>query len=126
MKKRTKLGLAVVLAAGAYAAVKLLDKVELSVTVERDKKTPDEPAQEPESASAEAEGAPAEADDTVAFTLKNKYSHHVDGKDEPIYLFELETPNGVKEIPVTWAHYETYYIGDEVICRETENGIEVL
>lgn len=57
---------------------------------------------------------------TRSFPLKNKYADYSRGQDDPQYLFELETPEGVKEFPVTLAHYETYYIGDEVICIERD------
>lgn len=57
----------------------------------------------------------------VSYPLKNKYMDFSAGEDQPRYLFELETPDGAREFEVTLAHYETYYIGDEVICME-ENG----
>ena len=115
MKKKTLLGLAAVLAAGALAAVKLLGR-------------PDAASAAPEDAPREGEGsaAPADPEKTVAFPLKNKLADYSRGPDDPIYLFELETPSGTKELPVTRAHYETYYIGDEVICAETAKGLQVI
>lgn len=73
----------------------------------------------------EQEVAEPDADVTqekmVSYPLKNKYTDYANGPDQPRYLFELETPDGAREFEVTLAHYETYYIGDEVICIE-ENG----
>ncbi|MBE7007759.1 MAG: hypothetical protein E7422_01200 [Ruminococcaceae bacterium] len=116
MKRGTLLGLTAVLAAGAYAAVKLLGQ-------DRAQEAPAAPEPKPEP---ERPAAPTDADKTVAYPLKNKYTHHSDGAAEPTYIFELETPSGTKELTVTWAHYETYYIGDEVICTETDKGLEVV
>jgi len=62
----------------------------------------------------------------VSFPLKDRYMDFSSGPDEPKYIFVLELPNGTKEIPVTLAHYETYYIGDEVICREENGQISVV
>ena len=112
MKKITLLGLTALFAAGVLAAVKLLGGEEAEGAPER--------AEEPEQAF------PADPDKTVAFPLKNKFADYSRGQDDPIYLFELETPSGTKELAVTWAHYETYYIGDEVICVETEKGLQVI
>ncbi len=112
MKKVTILGLTALLAAGVYAAVRLLSAEE----TEEPPETAAEPMAEP----------PADGDKTVAFPLKNKFVDYSRGQDEPVYLFELDTPSGVKEITVTFAHYETYYIGDEVICAETAKGLQVL
>lgn len=115
MKKKTLLGLAAVLTAGALAAVKLLGQ-------------PDTASDAPADAPAGEGGSafPGDPDRTVAFPLKNKFADYSRGQDDPIYLFELETPSGTKELPVTWAHYETYYIGDEVICAETDKGLRVV
>ncbi len=112
MKGKTLLGLAAVLAAGAVAAVKLLavQETEEIIAPEREEETP----------------APDDAEKTVAYPLKNKFTDYSHGEKDPIYVFELETPEGVKEFHVTFAHYETYYIGDEVICLETDEGIKVL
>ena len=111
MKKIALLGLTALFAAGAFAAVKLLGQTDADAD-----------------ASSEEDGfpAPADPDKTVAFPLKNKYVDYSRGPDDPIYLFELEMPSGTKEIAVTLAHYETYYIGDEVICVETEKGLRVI
>jgi len=111
MKKSTLLGLAAVAAAGALAAVKLLGGTEDDAA----------PEQEPEQRGA----APVDPDKIVAFPLKNKYTNQ-SGGDEPTYIFELDTPTGAKEVVVTAAHYETYYIGDEVICLETPTGLEIV
>ena len=115
MKKKTLLGLAAVLAAGAFAAAKLFGQ-------------PDTASAAPADASSEKDGSavPVDPDKTVAFPLKNKFVDYSRGEDNPIYLFELETPFGTKELAVTWAHYETYYIGDEVICAETEKGLQAI
>lgn len=115
MKKITLLGVTALLAAGALAAVKLLGQ-------------PDAEAGTPAGASPEQGGsaAPSDPDKIVAFPLKNKFADYSRGQDDPVYLFELETPSGVKELAVTLAHYETYYIGDEVICAETEKGLQVI
>lgn len=114
MKKGTLLGLTLALAAGTFAAVKLLGQ--------------EETAQDAANSAAEEArlAAPTDGDKTVAYPLKNKYTHHAAGSEETTYIFELETPGGTKELPVSWAHYETYYIGDEVICAETEKGLEVV
>lgn len=109
MRKKTLLGLAAVLAAGALAAVKLLGQPEADAPPEGD-----------------GFAASADPEKTVAFPLKNKLVDYSRGQDDPIYLFELETPSGTKEFAVTLAHYETYYIGDEVICEETEKGLRVI
>ena len=112
MKKITLLSLTALLAAGALAAAKLLGQPDTA---------PDTlPPQEG------ASGAPVEGGETVAFPLKNKFVDYSRGPDNPVYLFELDTPSGTKEIAVTWAHYETYYIGDEVICRQTGRGLEAV
>ncbi len=109
MKKRTvMLGLAA-LAAGAAAAVLL---------------TADRKPEEPRPETPEDRHVPADADRTIACTLKCKHTDHTGG--EPVYRFELETPDGVKEYEVTRAHYETYCVGDEVLCEETENGPKIL
>ena len=111
MKKITLLGLTALLAAGAFATVKLLGQPDAET---------DTPAEE------NASAAPADPGKTVAFPLKNKFVDYSRGQDDPVYLFELETPSGTKELAVTLAHYETYYIGDEVICVETEKGLRAL
>ena len=111
MRKITLLGLTALLAAGALAAVKLLSREETESAPER---------------AGEAEQAPADPDKIVAFPLKNKFVDYSRGQDDPVYLFELETPSGTKELAVTLAHYETYYIGDEVICAETEKGLQAI
>ncbi len=110
MRKSTLLGLTALAAAGALAAWKLFGET-ASDAAER---TP------------ETEQTPEDADKTVAFPLKNKFVDYSRGQDDPVYLFELETPSGVKEFAVSFAHYETYYIGDEVICAETDRGLQVL
>ena len=112
MKKITLLGLTALLAAGALAAVKLLSGEETDGAPER--------AGEPERTPL------VNPDKTVAFPLKNKFVDYSRGPDDPVYLFELETPSGTKELAVTLAHYETYYIGDEVICAETEKGLRAI
>ena len=112
MKKIILLSLTALLTAGALAAVKLLSGEETEDAPER----AGEPEQTP----------PFDPDQTVACPLKNKFVDYSRGQDDPIYLFELETPSGTKELAVTWAHYETYYIGDEVICAETEKGLQVI
>ena len=115
MKKKALLGLAAALAAGALATVKLLGQPDTAPV-----------------ASAEAplakngSTAPSDPGKTVAFPLKNKYTGYPGGPDAPVYLFELETPSGTKEIAVTKANYEMYYIGDEVVCAETEKGLQVV
>lgn len=113
MRKKTLLGLAALLAAGALAAVKLLGRPDAA-------SAGDMPSGE------DASAAQAEPERTVAFPLKNKLVDYSRGQDDPIYLFELETPSGTKEFAVTLAHYETYYIGDEVICAETEKGLRII
>ena len=115
MKKIALLGLTALFAAGALAAVKLLGQ-------------PDAAPAAPADGAPEKGGsaAPAGPDKTVAFPLKNKFTDYSRGQDDPVYLFELETPSGTKEFAVTPAHYETYYIGDEVICAETEKGLQVI
>ncbi len=112
MKKATLLGMTALLAAGALAAWKLLGQDETDAA----------PACAPE----EPASAPEDDDRTVAFPLKNKFVDYSRGQDDPVYLFELDTPGGVKELAVTFAHYETYYIGDEVLCTETPQGLQVL
>lgn len=111
MKKITLLALTALFAAGALAAVKLLSGEEAESAPER---------------GGEPEQPPADPDKIVAFPLKNKFADYSRGQDDPVYLFELETPSGTKELAVTLAHYETYYIGDEVICTETEKGLQVV
>lgn len=106
MKKGTVFALLAALAAGAAAAV-LLGRQE----------TPD---------AAPDGSAPVDADKTIAFPLKNKYTDYSRGENEPIYRFELDTPNGVKEITVSAEQYETYYIGDEVVCRERGRELEIV
>ena len=110
MKKTTILSLAAALAAAAAGAALLGRRTET-------------PAQEPER---EEPPAPVDPDKTVAFPLKNKYADYTRGEDQPVYRFELDTPNGVKEVEVTEAHYETYYIGDEVLCFDTPRGLEIV
>ena len=111
MKKITLLSLTALFAAGAFAAVKLLGQ-------------PSPAADTPPETDGSA--TPADPGKTVAFPLKNKFVDYSRGPDDPVYLFELETPSGTKELAVTWAHYETYYIGDEVICAETGKGLQVV
>lgn len=114
MKKIMLLGVTALLTAGALAAVKLLGQ-------------PDTAAGAPaDTASEGGVTAPADPEKIVTFPLRNKFADYSRGQDDPIYLFELETPSGVKELAVTLAHYETYYIGDEVICAETENGLQAI
>ena len=108
MKKIILLSLTALLTAGVLAAVKLLGE------------------EETESAGELEQMPPIDPDKTVAFPLKNKFVDYSRGQDDPIYLFELETPSGTKEFAVTLAHYETYYIGDEVICAETEKGLQAI
>ena len=72
------------------------------------------------------EEAPLDADETVAFPLKNKYADYSRGESEPVYVFELETPNGTKELRASAEQYDTYYIGDEVVCRETGGGLAIV
>lgn len=115
MRKSTLLGLTALAAAGALAAWKLLGDETASDAAERTPERTPGPEQ-----------APEDADKTVAFPLKNKFVDYSRGQDDPVYLFELETPSGVKEFTVSFAHYETYYIGDEVICAETDHGLQVL
>lgn len=111
MKKGTILGLAALAAAGAAAAVLLGRKDE---------------AETPQGAGEPERTAPVDADKTVAFPLKNKYADYSHGESDPIYRFELETPNGVKEIVVNAEQYETYYIGDEVVCMEKGRDFEIV
>ena len=108
MRMGTVLGLVTALAATAAAAV-ILGK-----NLPEEEIVPEDPMPE------------VDPDKMVAYPLKNKYVDYSKGENSPNWLFELETPNGIKEIPVTEAHYETYYIGDEVICLETEKGPEVV
>lgn len=110
MKKGTILGLAALAAAGAAAAV-LLGK--------------QDEAEAAQTASA-PETAPVDPDKTVAFPLKNKYADYSRGENDPVYRFELDTPNGVKEVVVNAEQYETYYIGDEVVCLETGRGYQIV
>lgn len=112
MKKGTVLGLALTLAAGA-AAVLLLGRHGEA----------EEPARE---TAAEKGPAPVDANKTVAFPLKDKYADYSRGQDDPIYRFALDTPSGAKEITVNQTQYETYYIGDEVLCLETGHGLEIV
>ena len=107
------MGLAAVLAACAFAAVKLLGQQDTA---------PAAPADAPPAKN----GAPADSGKTAAFPLKNKYTGYPNGPDDPVYLFELETPSGTKEVVVSKANYEMYYIGDEVVCAETEKGLQVV
>ena len=111
MKKITLLGLTALVAAGALAAAKLLGQPD---------EAPDAPPEK------DGFAAPADPDKTVAFPLKNNFVDYSRGQDDPVYLFELETPSGTKELAVELVHYETYYIGDEVICAETEKGLQVI
>lgn len=113
MKKSTILGATVILGAGALVAMKLLGKRE------------DEPSADAGAGPAEPERT-VDPDKTIAFPLKNKYADYSRGENDPIYRFELETPNGVKEVVVAKADYETYYIGDEVVCLETGKGLEIV
>ena len=106
MKKGTVFALFAALAAGAAAAV-LLGRQETADA------SPDE-------------SAPVDADKTIAFPLKNKYADYSRGENDPTYRFELDTPNGVKEITVSAEQYETYYIGDEVVCRERGRELEIV
>ncbi len=77
--------------------------------------------------SGETHPAPPTAEeDTVAFPLKNKYADYSRGESDPIYRFELETPQGVREAVVSAEQYESCYIGDEVLCRETGRTLEVI
>ena len=110
MKKITRLALTALFAAGALAAVKLLSGEEAESAPERDGE----------------QLPPVDPEKIAAFPLKNKFADYSRGQDDPVYLFELETPSGTKELAVTLAHYETYYIGDEVICAETEKGLQVI
>ena len=110
MKKGTVIGLASALAACAAAALLLGRKHE----------SEDAPAAQAPAA------APVDPDKTVAFPLKDKYADYSRGQDDPIYRFSLDTPAGAKEITVDQTQYETYYIGDEVICLETENGLQIV
>ena len=112
MKKITLLGLTALVAAGAFAAVKLLSGEEADGA--------------PEQSGEQERMPPVDPDKTVAFPLKNKFADYSRGPGDPVYLFELETPSGTKELAVTLAHYETYYIGDEVICAETEEGLQAI
>ena len=111
MKKGMILGLAALAAAGAAAAA-LLGKRGGAET---------QPA-----ASAPQSAAPVDPDKTVAFPLKNKYADYSRGENDPIYRFELETPNGAREIVVSAEQYETYYIGDEVVCLEKGRDLEIV
>ena len=111
MKKGTILGLAALAAAGAAAVVLLGRKDEAEMS---------------QGAGAPERTAPVDADKTVAFPLKNKYADYSRGESDPIYRFELETPNGVKEIVVNAEQYETYYIGDEVVCVEKGRDFEIV
>ena len=115
MKKITLLGLTALLAAGALAAVKLLEEPDAADDALADALS-----------EGDGSGFPGDPDKTVAYPLKNKFVDYSRGQDDPVYLFELETPSGTKEFAVTLAHYETYYIGDEVICAETEKGLQVI
>ena len=118
MKKGNLILAAAVLAAGAYAMSRILASPSAVVEAPSGQSIP--------TGEEGAGPAPTDGDDTVAYPLKNKLTHQAADSEEPTYIFELETPSGVKELKVTWAHYETYYIGDEVICRETPNGLEVV
>lgn len=109
MNKKVLLGLGAALAAGA--ALVLLEKLS-------DPAGAEEPQPEAE--------PPFDPDATVAFPLKNKYADFSRGEQDPIYRFELETPNGVREVVVTEEQYNTCYIGDEVLCVETGAGYEVV
>ena len=111
MRKGTILGLAALAAAGAAAAV-LLGR--------------NDETEAPQAAPAPEHAAPTDPDKTVAFPLKNKYADYSRGENDPVYRFELDTPNGVKEIAVNAEQYETYYIGDEIICLEKGRGFEIV
>ena len=113
MKKGAIFGLAAALAATAAAAL-LLGKRD-------DTAEPDSSARE-----AAPSAAPVDPDKTVAFPLKNKYADYSNGENSPVYRFELETPSGVKEVVVSAEQYETYYIGDEVVCLEKGRGYEIV
>lgn len=111
MKKGTALGLAALAAAGAATAVLIGKRTAAG-------------AQRTTSASERV--APVHPDKTVAFLLKNKYADYSRGENDPVYRFELETPNGTREIVVNAEQYETYYIGDEVVCLEKGRGFEIV
>ncbi len=113
MKKGT-IALIAAAAAGAlaFAALKLRGTQE------------DAPACEPEKTPAAP--APLDGNETVAFPLKNKYADYSRGESEPAYIFELETPRGTKELRASAEQYDTYYIGDEVVCRETDGGLAIV
>ena len=109
--KKAILGLAALAAAGAAAAVLLGKKNE---------------AETPQTAPAPERAVPVDPDKTVAFPLKNKYADYSRGENDPIYRFELDTPNGVKEVVVNAEQYEAYYIGDEIVCMEKGRDLEVV
>lgn len=111
MKKGTFLALAALMAAGATAALVFL-------------RGTDEPKEEQSAPGSDATSA--DPDKTVAFPLKDKYADYSRSHDDPIYRFSLETPSGAKEVTVDKAQYETYYIGDEVVCEETPGGLRVV
>ena len=104
MRKRTLLGLAAALAA-VPAVVK---------AVQMWNNLPEEETAEP--------NPEVKAENIVSFPLKNKLINFEQGEINPHYILVLETPDGVKEFPCTQAHYETYYIGDEVICLADGKG----
>ena len=109
--KKAILGLAALAAAGAAAAMLLGKKNETEA---------------PQAAPAPERAAPVDPDKTVVFPLKNKYADYSRGENDPIYRFELDTPNGVKEVVVNAEQYETYYIGDEIVCLEKGRDFEIV
>ncbi len=109
MNRKTLFALGAALAAGA--AVVLLGKLSEPTGAEET-----QPEAEP----------PFDPDATIAFPLKNKYADYSNGEQDPVYRFELETPDGVREVVVTEEQYNTCYIGDEVLCVETAAGYEVV
>ena len=111
MKRGTILGLVLLTAAGAAAMVLSGKKGD---------------AEAAEATSGSEHTAPVDPDKTVAFPLKNKYADFSRGENDPVYRFELDTPNGVKEVVVDPEQYETYYIGDEVVCLETGRGLVIV
>lgn len=110
--KKTIAGLASLLGLGvAAAAVLLLGR-------RADTAENDAPGPSPE--------MDAEAENLISFPLKDKYADYSRGVDDPDYVFTLDTPNGAKEVKATKTHYDSYYIGDEVVCRDTGRGFEIV
>lgn len=91
-----------------------------------DEQKAEEEPEQPAAEGDEEEKTSEETETTVTFTLKNKYVDYTLGEDKPTWLFVLESPNGIKEIAITSEQYEAYGPGDDVVCRKTDRGYEIV